>query len=116
MSITLNFAQQEATLDFDGKTLTKPLETLFKTVFTLSSSIIFVHGDDKIFRIDWKLWNNIEQFVELVIYDGKKWTPTTLWSYVAECTEIKCSGVQGFNLRVVGCPYGDWNSVYSSSL
>jgi len=123
MSITINFTQQTVTLDFNDKTLTKPLGSPFKTPYMLSMSITFTHNDDTSFRIDWKLWNNLEQFVEFTAYDGEQWTPTTQWSYIArpqpgtsQTSEIKCSGVHGFNLRITGCPYGDWSCGVVSNL
>lgn len=123
MSITINFTQEEVSFDFNGKALTKPLGTPLKTPYMLSRSVIFVHNDDKMFRIDWKLWNNIEQFVEVNTYDGKNWVLTTQWSYIAlpqpgtsQTSEIKCSGVRGFNLRIIGAPHGDWSSGFASNL
>lgn len=123
MSITINFTQQEVTLDFNGKTLTKPLGSPFKTPYMLCRFVTFTHNDEKMFRIDWKLWNNLEQFVEFAAYDGKQWTTTTQWSYIArpqlgtsQTSEIKCSGVHGFNLRIIGGPYGDWSSGFASNL
>lgn len=123
MSITINFTQEQVAFDFNGKALTKPLGTPLKTPYMLNRSVIFVHNDDKMFRIDWKLWNNIEQFVEVNTYDGKNWVLTTQWSYIAlpqpgtsQTSEIKCSGVRGFNLRVIGCPNGDWSSGITPNL
>lgn len=123
MSITINFTQQEVSFDFDDKTLTKPLGTLLKTPYMLIRTTTFVHNDDKMFSIAWKLWNNTEQFVEVNTYDGKNWVPTTQWSYIAcpqpgtsQTSEIKCSWVRGFNLRIIGCPYGDWSSGVVSNL
>ena len=118
MSILIDFENNTITFDFKGKKATKTLGTPLKTPYMISRSTTFVYNDDndnEMVNISWKLWNNIEQFVKVETYDGKKWTPTTQWSYNAQpqpgtsqTTDIKCWGQREFNLHVIQSPYGDW--------
>lgn len=117
MSLTLDFANDAATLDIGGKKCFAALNNVYKTPYSLNACLTFVTADKKVYLVTWAYWNNVEQFVDMKeVLDGY-FTDVLRCSYIhhpqpgtTQRRGVKSLCNRGFKVCVKNCAYGDWEA------